>query len=79
MRATGAVLLVALVAVIVGLLMRGRRRQDLVLLVSVAVGVAVVVIAGLSIWSLLVAVVLAVAVIPIDRYLERRAAAPAAA
>ena len=79
LRATGAVLLVGLVAVIVSLLMRGRRRQDLVLLVSVAVGVAVVVIAGLSIWSLLVAVVLAVAVIPIDRYLERRAAAPAAA
>ncbi len=66
-------LLVALVAVIVSLLMRGRRRQDLVLLVSVAVGVAVVVIAGLSIWSLLVGIVLAVAVIPIDRYLERRA------
>ena len=79
LRATGAVLLVGLVAVIVSLLMRGRRRQDLVLLVSVAVGVAVVVIAGLSIWSLLVAVVLAVAVIPIDRYLERRAAAPPAA
>ena len=59
LRATGAVLLVGLVAVIVSLLMRGRRRQDLVLLVSVAVGVAVVVIAGLSIWSLLVAVVLA--------------------
>ena len=78
LRATGAVLLVGLVAVIVSLLMRGRRRQDLVLLVSVAVGVAVVVIAGLSIWSLLVAVVLAVAVIPIDRYLERRAAAAAA-
>ncbi len=76
LRATGAVLLVALVAVIVSLLIRGRRRQDLVLLVSVAVGVAVVVIAGLSIWSLLVGIVLAVAVIPIDRSLKRRAAVP---
>ncbi len=69
LRATGLVLLVALVLVAVSLLLRGRRRQDLVLVIAVAVGLAVVVIVGFSIWSLLIGLVLALAVIPIDRYL----------
>jgi hypothetical protein len=75
LRAAGFVLLVAVAAAAAGLLLRGRRHQDVVLVVAAAVGLAVVVVAGLGIWSLLVGVVLALAVIPVDRYLQQRATA----
>ncbi len=61
LRVFGIVLLIALVATVVALFALRWRRQDLVLVGAVALGAAVVALAGVSIWSLLIGVAVGIA------------------
>ena len=63
MRLAAIILLLALVAVLVAMAIRRWRRDDIILAVGVVVGALVVILLGLSIWSLLGGLVLAVAVV----------------
>ena len=73
LRVFGVVLLVALVVTLLALFALRWRRQDLVLVGAVALGAAVVALAGVSIWSLLIGLVVGVAAgIVANRLLGRR-------
>ena len=73
MRLAAFVLLLALVAVLVAMAIRRWRREDIILAVGVVVGALVVILLGLSIWTLLVGLVLAVAVVLVTPRLLRPA------
>ncbi len=62
MRLAGVALLLGLGAVAAALLVRHWRRADLILVVAVVVGAIVVAVIGLSLWSLLAGIAVAVAV-----------------
>jgi hypothetical protein len=68
-RAFGVVLLVALVATVIALYALRWRRQDLVLVGAVALGAAVVALAGVSVWSLLIGVAVGIATAIVARRL----------
>jgi hypothetical protein len=73
MRLAAFILLLALVAVLVAMAIRQWRREDIILAVGVVVGALVVILLGLSIWTLLVGLVLAVAVVLVTPRLLRPA------
>lgn len=62
LRLAGVLLLVGLLAAAIAILRRRQWRSDLVLVVAVAAGSAVVGIVGLSIWTLIIGIVVGVAV-----------------
>jgi hypothetical protein len=61
LRLTGVILIVAVLAVVLALFRRSWIGSDLLLVGAVALGLAIVVIVGFSVWSVLAGVVLAVA------------------
>ena len=73
MRLAAFILLLALVAVVVAMAIRRWRREDIILAVGVVVGALVVILLGLSIWTLLVGLVLAVAVVLVTPRVLHRA------
>jgi hypothetical protein len=80
LRATGALLLIAVVTAVAVAWRRGWRHDDLVLFASVAAGLAVLVVFGVSLWSLIGALVVGVAVPFVVRFAGTRAGAgPSAA
>ena len=62
LRLAGVMLLIGLLAATVAILRRRQWRTDLVLVVAVAAGSAVVGIVGLSIWTVIVGIIVGVAV-----------------
>ncbi len=67
MRLAALVLLVAIAAIVLGLLRRHWRRGDLVLVAAVALGAAVVVVLDISIVSILLGIVVGVAAVLLAR------------
>ena len=76
LRLAGVVLLVGLAAATVAVLRRRQWRADLVLVVAVAVGVAIPALAGLSIWTALIGLVVGIAVPFVARWLLPPPAGP---
>ena len=77
LRLAGVMLLIGLLAAAVAVLRRRQWGTDLVLVVAVAAGAAVVGILGLSIWTLLAGIVVGVAVPYLARLLLPAASPPA--
>ena len=77
LRATGALLLLALVTAVTVAWRRGWRHDDLVLLGAVAAGLAVLVVFGVSLWSLIGAAVVGVLVPFLVRFAAGRRSGPA--
>lgn len=69
LRLAGVLLLVGLIVAAAAIVRRRRWRDDLILVGAVAMGVAIVAVAGPSIWSLLVGLVAGVAVPFVARWL----------
>jgi hypothetical protein len=78
LRATGAVLLLAVATVAVVAWRRGWRHDDLVLFGAVAAGLAVLVLFGASLWALIGAVVVGLLVPFLVRLVAARRVAPSA-
>ena len=76
LRLAGLLLIVAAAAVVVAMFRRGWRRDDLVLVAAVLVGVAIVVVAEVSIVSLVAGIVAGVIVVFAARQMFPAAPAP---